>query len=327
MKRSFNSVLLILATCTGLIFTSCKDDSAIDIKLSAPSAAKFKDLQLQALKDLTQTKSFKAQDGITFTSNKGAIVKITPNCLHDESNNLVTGDVSLSFVEMYDRGDMVTTNKPVMGRNNNGDRTPLVTGGHFNLQVFQGDKELRSGCPFSVSLKASHTGGLDNAMILWKGQIDEEDNLIWDEAGRDGQKNSLNPNAQNAQYDIFSNTFGWTNVDRFYNDPRPKTQIKVSVPSNYNHTNSGVYLAYEGENNVLAQLDIYDSVDKYFTEHYGFVPVGLKLHVIFVSESNGSIVYAIKSSTIAANATINISESELNTTTKAQLVNMINNLN
>ena len=78
---------------------------------------------------------------------------------------------------------------------------------------------------------------------------------------------------------------------------------------------------------MLAQLDTYDTEDKFFSEHYGFVPIGMTLHVIFVSESNGSVVYAIKQATIVANGTITISSDDLDTTTKNNLISLINALN
>src|SRR5690606_15987683 len=105
---------------------------------------------------------------------------------------------------------------------------------------------------FTVSVPASNTGALDSEMKLWEGNIDEDGNLAWEEKNRDGAQGKeagMGANTQTARYDIWDSEFGWANVDRFYNDPRPKTQIKVTVPSGYNNENSGVYLAYEGEPN------------------------------------------------------------------------------
>ncbi|MFD2539134.1 hypothetical protein [Sphingobacterium chuzhouense] len=56
----------------------------------------------------------------------------------------------------------------------------------------------------------------------------------------------------------------------------------------------------------------------------GFYRQTVKL--IFTSESNGEIVYAIKQVTVVNGLTVAISESELNTTTKNNLVNLINAL-
>jgi hypothetical protein len=55
--------------------------------------------------------------------------------------------------------------------------------------------------------------------------------------------------------------------------------------------------------------------------------VGMNLHVVFVSESNGYIVYAIKRATIIANGTIEIKSDDLGTTTKNNLISLINAIN
>ncbi|MEC3879597.1 hypothetical protein [Parapedobacter sp. 10938] len=326
--KKFNMTLIIGAMLTVLASCHKEDVASPDFILAPASAVKFQELRDQALQDLTQTTTFKAEEGVVFTSEKGAVVTINPGCLRDEEDNVITGDVTLSFVEIYDRGNMVAANKPVMGKDmdNDGKPAPLVTGGQYNLKVMQGDKILKSSCYFSVTLPADHTGGVDDEMILWKGQINEDGNLVWEEARKDNEAN-VNPNEHHTRYDIWEDTFGWTNVDRFYSDDRDKTQIKVVVPEGYDNENSGVFLAYEGEPNVLAQLDMYNTAEGYFSEHYGFIPIGLNVHVIFVSESKGEVVYAIKKVTIEAGKTIAINSDALDTTTKDDLVEKINMLN
>jgi len=329
MKKTLTSKLFAITCGIAVLASSCKNDGS-EIGLASASPAAFKALREKALKDLTQTKAFKAEEGVTFTSEKGAKLTIPSNCLSNQNNEPVTGDVILSFIDIYDRGNMVATNKPVMGKDNEGNALPLVTGGQYNIDIKKDGKSLKpsTGCLFQVHVPANNTGGLDFAMKMWKGNINDDGNLVWEEAkGADGKEGGVRPNEQSAGYDIIGSEFGWANVDRFYSDPREKTQIKVTVPEGYNKDNASVYLAYENEPNVLAQLDTYDTQDKFFSEHYGFIPVGMSLHVIFVSESNGAIVYAIKPATIVANATIAISSSELNTTTKNNLVSMINALN
>lgn len=326
MKTTLTSKLFAIACGIAVLASSCKNDGT-EIGLAPASSANFKALREKALKDLVQQQTFKAEEGITFTSEKGAKLTIPSDCIHDENGNSVDGDVTLSFVEIYDRGNMVATNKPVMGKDEEGNLLPLVTGGEYNIKVEKGGKELKAGCIFQVHIPAANTGALDFGMKLWTGQINDEGNLVWDEVeGADG-KGGIRANEQGVGYDIWGDEFGWANVDRFYNDERPKTQIKVTVPNGYNSGNAGVYLAYENEPNVLAQLDTYDAQDKFFSEHYGFIPIGMNLHVVFVSESNGTIVYAIKPATIVANGTITITDADLSTTTKNNLVSLINALN
>lgn len=326
MKTQF-----LLSKCTvavllaSLFATSCKNDTElIDLK-KAPTAAEFNALRESALQDLRQTKTFKAEEGLEFTSAKGAILSIYPECIKTQAGAAATGDATLTFIEIYDRGTMSLTNKPVMGKDNSGNLLPLVTGGQYNIKITQGDALLKSGCPFHVQIPTANTGGADPEMILWTGTINDEGNLTWEE--NRGQKEGLGLNEEGTHYNFFDNQFGWTNVDRFYSDSRPKTKIMVTPPTGYNNSNSGVYLSYEGEPNLLAQLDVFNSVDNYFSEHYGFIPIGMNVHVIFISENNGAVTYAIKKVKIAANESITIADSDLKAGTKAQLVNIINGLN
>lgn len=328
MRTNFTSKLLAVLLSVSFIATSCKNDGAeLAPSIAKPSAASFQEMRAKVLAGLTEKKDFKIADGLTFTSAKGAKVVIYPNCLMDKDGNAATGDATLAFLDIYDRGNMVLANKPVMGVNALGEKEPLVTGGQYNIRVMQGDKELRSGCSFEVTIPASNTGGIDEQMILWNGAIDEDGNLEWNEVPGDGKEAGMTANTDNATYNVWNNEFGWTNVDRFYAYQGEKTKIKVKVPTGYSKDNAAVYLAYEDQPNLLAQLDTWETVDHYFSEHYGFVPVGMKLHVIFVSESNGSFVYNIKPVTIAANATITITDQDLSTGTMAQLKDKINMLN
>ena len=325
MKTTTTFRLSALLLCATLLVTACKDNSAFD-EIAGPSIANFKDIRAKALSDLTQKKDFKIEDGITFTSAKGAKLQIQSNCLRQQDGSPATGNATLSFIEIYDRGNMVMANKPVMGINDSGKKEPLITGGQYNIRIMQGDKELKSGCMFTVSIPAANTGVLDPQMKLWNGTIDQDGNLAWDEAKGQGKEAGMNINTDMASYSIWGTEFGWTNVDRFASNPDPKTQIKVKVPTGYNKDNSAVYLAYQDQPNLLAQLDTYDKVDHFFSEHYGFVPVGMTLHVIFVSESNGAVAYSIKQVTIAANSVITISEQDLSTGTKTQVQEKINKL-
>lgn len=326
--KTLSTIKVLTVALLVLVTASCKKDS-VKMGLAKPNAANFQSLRNKALADLVQSKTFKAEDGLVFTSTKGAKLKIQSSCLTDLNGNAITGDVTLSFVEIYDRGNMVTTNKPVMGKDNMGNMLPLVTGGEFNLEIKQGNKLLKSGCTFTLEVPSTNTGNFDPNMILWQGNINEDGNLEWNDAkgAQGGDGNILRGDEKGGSYNIWANQFGWTNVDRFYSFSGPKTQIKVTVPEGYNNENAGVYLAYEDQPGLLAQLDTYSASGSYFSEHYGFVPVGMQLHVIFVSESNGSVVYAIKQATIAADAIIHIDEDELNSSTMTNLVTLINNLN
>lgn len=320
--KQFKNVLGTLLAAT-LLFSSCTKNDDSDMVTRA-TAEDFNNLREVALENLTQNFQFNANDGsITLTSQKGVEIIINATCL-TLNGNAVTGEVDLEFVEIFERGQMITTNKPTMGIKPNGDKALLLTGGAFFVEATQNGMALETNCGFQMRIPADLTGGVDNEMILWNGIIDEDGNLAWEEmedaAGRGGVFGEGNT------YFGFFQSFGWSNVDRFYNDPRPKTTILVAVPEGYNNTNSSVYLSYDGEETGLAQLDTFDAGTGLFSEHYGQIPIGLECHIIFATEEGNNWKYAIKSVTIAENDIFTFTDSETQIATEAQLTALINGL-
>ena len=323
LKTIFGTLLMTLT-----LLTSCetKDDGDNDFNnaVDIATAQEFKNIKDIALDNMTQNFSFNADDGnITLTSANGVQININGNCL-TLNGNPVTGQVQLEYVELFEKGNMLTTNKPTMGTLPNGDKTLLISGGEFFIEATQNGSALDTTCGLQLIIPASLTGGADPLMSLWEGEIDAEDNLTWDEVeDATGQGGVF---VEGSEYYGLLQGFGWSNVDRFYSDPRPKTLIQVQAPIGYNFTNSAVYLSYDGEDSGLAALDTYDGTLNLFSEHYGQIPIGLECHVIFVTEDNGIWRYAIKPVTIVANDIITFTMDDTTTGTEATLTALINGL-
>ncbi len=323
LKHTLGALLL-----TALTFTSCKtnDDSDIDIILR-PSAEEFNQIEEEALEALTQNFQFNTDDSyVTLTSEKGVQISINTTCL-TLNGDPVTGDIDLEFVELFDKGNMLTTNKPTMGILPDGSKALLISGGEFFVNATQNGEALETTCGFQMQIPTDLTGDPDNDMVLWNGIIDDEGNLAWDEVKRDdaGQGEG-GVFAEGTQYYGFFQSFGWSNVDRFYSDPRPKTTILVGVPEGYDNENCAIYLSYDGEDTGLARLDTYDPETELFSEHYGQIPIGLECHIIFATEDGGNWKYAIQGVTIAENDIFTFTEGEMSVVTEAQLTTIINNL-
>ena len=321
IKRTFGSLFF-----AAILFTSCNPDD-YDMSNSenyVPSAEAFTQLKQQALENATQTFQFNADDGnITLTSIAGVQININGNCL-TQNGNAITGQVDIEYVELFEKGSMLTTNKPTMGELPNGDKALLISGGEFFIEATQNGNLLDTNCGLQLIIPASLTGGPDTEMTLWEGEIDGEDNLTWDEV--DGTAVEGGVFVEGNEYYGILQGFGWSNVDRFYSDPRPKTQIQVQPPVSYTNINSAIYLSYDGEESGLAALDTFDSNLNIFSEHYGQIPIGLECHVIFVTEDNGVWRYAIKQVTIVDNDVITFTLNETTIGTEAGLTALINAL-
>lgn len=324
MKTNLKNIgLLALAT---IIFASCTDNE--NTTPTPPSSAAFKSITQSGIKKNTQNFTATAGAGIiTLTSAKGVIIKLDGNAL-TKNGNPVTGAIDITFIELFDKGNMLITNKPTMGVMPDGKKSMLKSGGEFFIKAAQGGVDLVSNGGIQLQVPANLTGTLDTEMLFWAGDTKDEDNLAWvnprNAAGTGGQKDG-NVGFGQTSYNVSFGSFGWTNVDKFYSDPRPRTTILAEVPTGYDNTNCAIYLSYDGEGqNALAKLDTYNPITKQFSEHYGQIPIGLACHVIFATEDNGNWRYAIKAVTVAAGDVYTFTLGETTVVTEAQMVAAIN---
>lgn len=324
MNTNFKTVSLLFLLLISIV--SCDTNDGDDITIMPPTSAAFKSISEKGIKRNTQKFTATAGKGmISITSAKGVKLNINGDCL-TKNGNAVTGQIDIEYIELFDKGNMLVTNKPTMGITADGKKNLLISGGEFFIKATQGGVELQTSCQMSMIVPATLTNGLDNAMTLWNGVINEDGELAWREAkdGTDGGNGKGGVQGEGTNYYVTFGNFGWTNVDRFYSDPRPKTTILADAPEGYDNNNSAIYLSYDGEGtNALAKLDTYTAAGL-FSEHYGQIPIGLQCHVIFVTEDNGQWRYAIKAVTVAANDVYTFTLAETTVGTEAQLVAAIN---
>jgi hypothetical protein len=324
MKSNLKNIgILALAT---IIFASCTNNE--NTTPLPPSAAAYKGINENGLKKNTQNFTATAGAGvITLTSAKGVVITLNGNAL-TKNGNPVTGAIDIKFIELFDKGNMLITNKPTMGVMPDGKKSLLKSGGEFFIKASQGGVDLVSTGVIQLQVPVNLTGTMDTGMLFWAGDTTDDENLAWvnprNAAGTGGQKDGNVGFGQNS-YNVTFGNFGWTNVDKFYSDPRPRTTILAAVPTGYDNTNSAIYLSYDGEGqNALAKLDTYNPTTKQFSEHYGQIPIGLACHVIFATEDNGNWRYAIKAVTVAAGDVYTFTLGETTVVTEAQLVAAIN---
>ncbi len=337
MKIAIDIKAVFLVALTFMVSCSNDESTNREIPVRATPEAFFA-LKRASLENKVQNFQLNAEQTSFFTTESGVFFVINGNCL-SKNGNSVTGMVDVQVVELFEKGSMLTTDKPTMGTLPNGDKALLISGGEFFLSISQDGEPVDEDCDIVATIPSGLTGGASSEMTLWSGDgrdndcdgLDDDcDGLVWTE-NLDANGDPIEAAVQDGDngerfYVAPFGDFGWTNVDRFFNDPRPKTTILVEAPEGFNDENSRVYLSYVGEPNALAYLDTYDAQTGLFSEHYGQIPIGLECHVIFTSEENGSWLYAIKSVTITNGQTIEIVDADLNTASESELENIINNL-
>jgi hypothetical protein len=311
--------VLSMASCTN-------EDSPETEAIFRPSTGEWYALRTEALNKQKQEFTITQVSGtVTLTSKKGVKININRDYLR-KNGNPVTGVINIEYIELFDKGNMLVTNKPTMGLMPDGKKNLLISGGEFFIKATQDGVTLETIANINLLVPADLTGGVDNEMKLWIGNTEDKDNLVWrevgDAAGTNGGKGGVQ--AEGNNYYVTIGNFGWTNVDKFYSDPRPRTTILADAPDGYDNTNSAIYLSYDGEGqNALAKLDTYTAAGL-FSEHYGQIPIGLACHVIFATEDNGQWRWAIKGVTVAANDIYTFTMAETTVGTEAQLIAAIN---
>lgn len=331
MKTNFKTFGLLVLTATSI--TSCSTDGNSPSEPIIPTSQSFSNLQTIALNSVTENFTMTAENGLaTFTSAKGVIIKLNGTGLR-KNGNPVTGLVDVKYSEVFDGGKMLTTDKTTMGLQANGQMSLIISGGEFYINATQGGVALTTVNPIQLIIPTILTGGADPAMKLWTGQVPTPaaNMLGWVQTdpgptGANGVIVNGQGTATPGTYNATLPGFGWTNVDRFYNDPRPRTQLLATVPAGYNETNSAIYLHYDGQGNSLAKFDKYLTATQQFSEHYGQIPIGLVCHAIFITEDNGQWRYAIKPFTVQSGDVYNFTLAETVLGNQAQLEAAINAL-
>ena len=273
------------------------DDDGPDRQVP-PTADEFNALTIDARDAYTQVHEVATTDWTTVVGDQGTELFFNPDSFMKSDGTLADGDVEVELIEIFDKGSMLVTDMPSTGQLPTGELAQLISGGEHYVGATQDGEELRLNGTFQITTPASNTGGPDMEMGMFRAVVADgtpagrDDQAVWVEEEDDREKFGIvgeGGGADGAEtlYWTISDQFGWTNIDRWYSDPRPKTTIHVDVPDGWDDTNSAVYLSYDGEPTALARMDTYDDVTGLFSEHYGLIPVGLEVHLIFVTESEG----------------------------------------
>jgi len=200
---------------------------------------------------------------------------------------------------------MVLQNKSTKGKRANNDEEALKSAGEFFVNAKQNGTQLEVLTLITVESRGVAPGEFE-AMQVFRAGDDLQSEDLWEETDEDDD--GENDNARggegqgpNGDFILFSaldmSSFGWTNLDIWYNFAGQLTDLFVDVPDGYTAENTSVYLSYDGENG-LARMDVYDTSLELFTEHFGRIPVGQEVHFIMVVDIDGQLYYTIQAATI-----------------------------
>lgn len=366
MKKIIQTATGIAVLLSVLSLASCSSDDNKSnpgpvlppVEIKVPTATDFSNFRKDVLEGLKQqiTTTIGEDGTFSFISKKG--VKVQVIGLASEGYWGEVGDkIECTFIELYDKGSMALANRPTMGvyptnRDENGYfdvdkdeygrlsvegyRAFIITGGEFYFDIkLEGKQVTNYGINMEVPTK--NTRGFNEGMLLWQGNLDAKDDLTFTEIPIQTEMGFLDSDEGNENYVLFLNGWselpteiGWSNIDKYADFEGEQTQFFVKVPQGYTYENAAVYLGVKNTEG-LAHLDVFlkhPELGEVFTEHYGWVPVGLQGYVFFISveATTNKVVYAIKDITVSKNQMIELKASDLKTGTKEEVIAILNGL-
>lgn len=275
-----------------LLFTSCKKDESGTVPPPEPVAGSI-ELQTyfdQNILDELQAFTIDAASNGSITSSNGTQISFYSNSFKHSNGALVTGDVTIELLEVFDKSGMIRMNAPTLGNLPGGGNAPLISGGEFRIKAFQNGEELElvDGYGYSVNSVVPDGGMTDPNMQVFYGRTG--DTLTWDQA------DSSAIGGQGEMYYSYFDSLNWCNIDQFMNNGGPMTTVNVQLPSGFTNLNSALFISIDGANSVVPVWGFENGV--YTIGPYYQLPVGMPVHFIAMAVIGGVPHTAIVSAII-----------------------------
>lgn len=282
--------------------------------IETPSGEELRNFFSSNLNNKKQYFTIDASANSSITSAKGASLSFSPNSFVDQNGNVVTGNINLEFIELFDKGEMMMANMPTMANTMNGGIAPLISGGQFKITASQNGASLKLANGYSATIPAPN--GVDPNMQIFYGSAGASDTVVWNQADSSmifGQGNT---------YNAYFDSLNWVNLDYFMGMSGQQTTVEVEVPQGFTNQNCALLISFDGLNSLGT---LYNSNGNVFTSAPGYtLPVGTDVHFIAIAIIGGNPHVAIIPSQITNNHYETISA--LTQTSDTQLASDLSNL-
>jgi len=304
---------LLFCLSAGLL-AGCRAD---DVIICAPVTAAPTFANLRAVAPAVQKFIFNLAQAQSFRTRGGATVAFGPNAFALPNGSLATGQAELRVREIYSVADMILANMPTTAQSS---RQMLISGGEFNIQVWQGSTRLSMALTVATSNGSNHllltspvpTAGLDTTrMLLWK-------QLTSPLAGTPGDSSAWQPaitrNAGpgvqtpvpsvNGTYSVSFplDSIGNWNIDQFWHfyQSNSSGNIGVVVPTSVGATATRVYFRPIGFNGLARCYAASTST----TRWNSLLPYGVDVVAVVLQERNGQFYYGTQRVTTTSNLVV-----------------------
>lgn len=318
MKTNFKNLAGALIIATIAVVWGCKKDA------NAPPATSTQNNTTDNYSSMSdffavngvslQTYTVDASSGGSFTTSQGTAVTIPANSFYTQQWQSVTGQVSISFKDIYKKSDMLLSNMPT----NTHPGVPLKSGGEFYIKATQGGQSLNFAGTITVKQPLGSFPIDSNMRSFFK----PGDSLGWIVSDTFGY---VEPALADYVFSLYKFTSPidsgtWCNSDNsYYFSAYPQTLLTLQESDDPATYDTYVFLVFK---NIDAMVHVYNGNGYAFPYYYA--PVGLQCTVVAVGIKDGKVYSSFTPITISANQTVTFS---MNPTTTADFKSQLAALN
>ena len=321
-----NLAKIALTLTVVLTFAACSDAPIVKPPALPASPLEF----FQANGAPVQVKTIKVgTTPVKATFAGGTALTFAVGAVQDGSGNPYSGDVVLSVREISTKSDMVLSNVLTVSN-----ESPLVSGGMFFLDLktpagaaLNINPAVGVGAAVPIVDNKPPVPGMDRPMQQFVGSSTTcattgvtgvptaggapiaagDSSVNWcPVAGQFGIDNTTLPGSY--VFSVFKKD--WVNCDFFYNDPRPKTTLRVTFDA-INDANTVLFLIPQSVNTVISLYTL-DGPNKR-KSYDNSLPIGLTAELVALTFNGGKQYLAYKTVTLSANQTENLTFNEATT--------------
>ncbi|GAB3635542.1 hypothetical protein GCM10027422_11320 [Hymenobacter arcticus] len=288
--------LLLLGAAGLLLASGCRKDDIVDCAPSTSnlSLADFTRRNAVAVQvfPLVLGPTFAAQD---ITTSGGAKFSLPAISFLLPTGGPATGTAEVRIREIYTVPDMVLADMPT---NIVRQRDMLVSGGEFNIQVWQNTTRLRLAPNQTVAVQSPIPADQDTTpQYVWQqpAAVMASDSAGWQQANAAAVQKM--PSLYRAALPLDS--IGWWNIDQFWHAYSTTSLAQVTIKTTATAAGeTRVYLRPVGYNGLLKLRPTYP------TDWQNNLPTGADMVAVVLQSINGQLYYGTQRITISNGLTI-----------------------
>jgi hypothetical protein len=226
-------------------------------------------------------------------STQGVKIDIPANAFQTQQGAAVTGTVSLTMKGVLNKKDIILTGAPANGGPNN---KLIATKGCIKVSASQNGQTLRlkPGLNFYVNVEEPGTLPANNMKKFYAQKVSTADSTICWQADPDTLNLSSYMDTLSGKYYYRAriDSANWLNVGAKWDTVATKTSVTVTLGSQFNKTNTAVYISLNGVMVVGALYEISPN-----TFRISNIPVGRAVNIVAIGIIDGQYYSAIMPTT------------------------------